>query len=94
MYAAYPRAEPDLKVYIVFVLARAAGDRPEVPFSYAEGQAGAFRRSDALDDLWSARDRMSAYGRALLLLALDEAATRVAASSPHGSWARRRRRAT
>jgi uncharacterized protein YfaS (alpha-2-macroglobulin family) len=30
-------------------------------------------RAEALNELWSARDRMSSYGRALLLLALDDA---------------------
>ena len=73
MQAANPRAQPDLKAYLVFVLGRAAADRQEVPYRTAEGQAGAFRRGEALDDLWSARDRMTAYGRALLLLALDDA---------------------
>jgi alpha-2-macroglobulin len=60
MYAENPRAEPDLKAYMAFVLGRAAGD------------AGVHNRSEALNELWSARDRMSAYGRALLLLALDD----------------------
>jgi uncharacterized protein YfaS (alpha-2-macroglobulin family) len=58
MYAEYPRAEPDLKAYMAFVLGRAGG----VP-----------NHSAMLDEIWSARDRMSSYGRALLLLALDEA---------------------
>jgi len=61
LYAQYPRAVPDLKAYIVFVLGRAAV------------QQGVYKHADALNDLWGARDRMSAYGRALLLLALDDA---------------------
>jgi len=58
MFAEYPRALPDLKAYIVYVLRRAA-------------PGGDYRRMT--DEVWAARDRMSAYGRALLLLALDEA---------------------
>ncbi len=61
LYAQYPRAVPDLKAYVVFVLGRV----PTPP--------GTYRHADALNDLWSARDRMSAYGRALTLLALDDA---------------------
>jgi uncharacterized protein YfaS (alpha-2-macroglobulin family) len=56
MYAEYPRAEPDLKAYMAYVLQRVS-------------------RADAamLDDVWQRRERMSAYGRGLLLLTLDEA---------------------
>ncbi len=61
LYAQYPRAVPDLKAYMLFVLGRT---RETVP---------SFAMTDALTDLWTARSRMSAYGRALLLLALDEA---------------------
>ncbi len=61
LYAQYPRAVPDLKAYVVFVLGRGA-EQPQ-----------GFSRATALDDLWSARDRMSSYGRALTLLALDAA---------------------
>jgi uncharacterized protein YfaS (alpha-2-macroglobulin family) len=58
MYAEYPRAVPDLKAYMAFVLGRA--------------DPGASMRP-RLDELWNARDRMTAYGRSLLLLALDDA---------------------
>jgi uncharacterized protein YfaS (alpha-2-macroglobulin family) len=58
MYAEYPRAEPDLKSYVAYALRRAAPDHDH---------------SARLNELWEARDRMSAYGRALLLLTLDDA---------------------
>ena len=58
LYGANPRAEPDLKAYMAFVLGRA-------------GAAGSGRVR--LDELWEARTRMSAYGRALLLMTLDAA---------------------
>ncbi len=58
MYDQFPRAEPDLKAYVVYVLARA---RP--------GDDHTAKRND----LWEARSRMSSYGRALLLLVLDDA---------------------
>ncbi|MEQ1758011.1 MAG: alpha-2-macroglobulin family protein [Vicinamibacterales bacterium] len=61
LYARYPRAVPDLKAYVVFVLGRTGV------------QIETYRHADALNDLWGARDRMSSYGRALLLLALDDA---------------------
>jgi hypothetical protein len=61
LYTEYPRAVPDLKAYVVFVLGRASDP--------AQG----FNRAAALDDLWGAVDRMSSYGRALTLLALDDA---------------------
>jgi uncharacterized protein YfaS (alpha-2-macroglobulin family) len=56
MYTEYPRAEPDLKSYMAYVLRRVAPERTNV-----------------FDELWAARARMSSYGRAFLLLALDEA---------------------
>jgi len=63
MYAEYPNAEPDLKAYMAYVLRRA------VP----EGETtGNYRHADALNQLWDARGRMSSYGRALLLLTLDD----------------------
>lgn len=71
LYAAFPRAEPDLRAYIVWVLGRALGRAAAVDW-HDGGRSGRFDRAPALDDLWNARERMSAYGRALLLLALDE----------------------
>ncbi len=77
MYAQHPRAVPDLKAYIAFVIGRAAGERDSIYYRRAEpgdgGSQGEYRRAEALNELWTARDRMSSYGRALLLLALDEA---------------------
>ena len=73
LYASYPRAEPDLKAYEAYVLQRAAQkDRPEVVW-YEDGQQSRYTHAAARDELWEARTRMSAYGRALLLLLLDEA---------------------
>lgn len=63
MYAEYPNAEPDLKAYMAYILRRASPDGDGL---------GNYRHADALNLLWDARSRMSAYGRALLLLTLDE----------------------
>ncbi|HYE85916.1 MAG TPA: MG2 domain-containing protein [Vicinamibacterales bacterium] len=71
LYAQYPRVEPDLKVYEAYVLQRAAASDAEIPW-YDEGQQGVYRHGAARDELWAMRSRMSAYGRALLLLLLDE----------------------
>ncbi|HXG89899.1 MAG TPA: MG2 domain-containing protein [Vicinamibacterales bacterium] len=57
LYAEFPRAEPDLKAYMAYVLRRS-----EVATASVD-----------LTPLWDARAHMSAYGRALLLLALDDA---------------------
>ncbi|MGH9160456.1 MAG: alpha-2-macroglobulin family protein, partial [Vicinamibacteraceae bacterium] len=62
LYAKYPRAVLELKAYETYVLALGRNEGVE---------ATAFDQRAALDALWSARGRMSAYGRALLLLALD-----------------------
>ncbi|HOG28560.1 MAG TPA: MG2 domain-containing protein [Vicinamibacterales bacterium] len=70
LYAEYPAALPDLKAYETYVLLAAAAAGFEAP---ARGEGKGWSRTAALDDLWSARDRMSAYGRSLLLLALDAA---------------------
>ncbi|MCC7125317.1 MAG: hypothetical protein IT178_10750 [Acidobacteria bacterium] len=72
MYLTYPRAEPDLKVYMAYVLRRAGGEDAQI-MSYGEGGAVTYAHATALDEVWSARSRMSAYGRALLLSLLDEA---------------------
>ena len=61
LYAEHPRAVPDLKAYIGYVLARAAE-----PLGIEDGDA-----PGRLDELWSARGRLSTYGQALLLLTLD-----------------------
>lgn len=67
LYHQYPRAVPDLKAYMAYVLAHSAAAGVQVyTRDGADYDAGA-----ALDELWTARGRMSAYGRALLLLTLD-----------------------
>ncbi len=72
LYAEYSRVEPDLKAYEAYVLQRTAADQAEIPW-YSEGRQGRYSHAAARDELWEMRSRMSAYGRALLLLALDEA---------------------
>ncbi|MGE0863775.1 MAG: alpha-2-macroglobulin [Vicinamibacterales bacterium] len=72
MYAAYPRVEPDLKAYEAYVLQRAAANEGEITW-YADGTEHRYAHQAARDELWDLRGRMSAYGRALLLLLLDEA---------------------
>jgi len=71
LYAQYPRVEPDLKAYEAYVLQRAAGTDNEIPW-FADDQQGRYSHAAARDELWNMRTRMSAYGRALLLLLLDE----------------------
>ncbi len=71
LYAQYPRVEPDLKAYEAFVLQRTAADQVEIPW-FAEGRQGTYSHAAARDELWEMRARMSAYGRSLLLLLLDE----------------------
>jgi uncharacterized protein YfaS (alpha-2-macroglobulin family) len=72
LYEQYPRAVPDLKAYMAFALQRAAPSRPQIDWFSREGR-GQYVHATARDELWAARDRMSPYGRALLLLLLDEA---------------------
>ncbi len=72
MYAAYPRVEPDLKVYEAYVLQRAAANEREISW-YADGTEHRYSHDTARNEVWEARSRMSAYGRALLLLLMDEA---------------------
>lgn len=72
LYADYPRVEPDLKVYEAYVLQRAAANETVISW-YDEGTERRYTHAAARDEAWEARSRMSAYGRALLLLLLDEA---------------------
>jgi uncharacterized protein YfaS (alpha-2-macroglobulin family) len=72
LYLEYPRAVPDLKAYMAYALQHAVGDRATIEW-FAEGSRGQYLHATARDEVWAARDRMSAYGRALLLLLLDEA---------------------
>ena len=71
MYAVNPRALPDLKVYMAYVLKRAMPDTGEI-VSWAESGAITYSQAAALEEAWTARDRMSALGRAQLLALLDE----------------------
>ena len=67
LYREYPRAVPALKAYMIYVLARAAAAGLE-----AEDRDGSpFDRKIAIDEAWNARERLTPYGRALLLLTLD-----------------------
>lgn len=66
-YGAYPRAVPDLKAYMAYVLALAA-TRRVVPETSG---GGAFSLDTAVAGLWESHDRLSPYGRGLLLLALQ-----------------------
>jgi len=69
LYTAYPRAIPDLKAYEAYVLERV--DRSQA--ADEDGGRQAVAAKDRLEELWNARNRMSNYGRALLLLALQTA---------------------
>ena len=71
LYAHYPRVEPDLKAYEAFVLQRAAAKEPQI-ISFVDGKQQQYVHADARNELWDMRSRMSPYGRALLLLLLDE----------------------
>jgi uncharacterized protein YfaS (alpha-2-macroglobulin family) len=66
----YPRVEPDLKAYEAYVLQRVSTDATISWF--AESSQGVYSHEVAGTELWDMRGRMSAYGRALLLLLLDE----------------------
>jgi len=72
MYVAYPRVEPDLKVYEAYVLQRATPAGDEISW-FTDGTRHTYSHVTARDEVWALRSRMSAYGRALLLLLLDEA---------------------
>ena len=72
MYLDYPRAVPELKAYVVWVLGRALGDRPEVQV-WRDGESRTYTQRNALDEVWNARGQMSPYGQALLTLALAAA---------------------
>jgi alpha-2-macroglobulin len=67
LYRKYPRATPALKAYMVYVMERAAADAYEA----GDLEDGPFVLKTALEDVYSSRDSLTPYGRALLLLALD-----------------------
>ncbi len=72
LYAQYPRVEPDLKAYEAYVLYRAAGSDATISW-FADNTQGTYAHEAARAELWALRGKMSAYGRSLLLLLLDEA---------------------
>jgi uncharacterized protein YfaS (alpha-2-macroglobulin family) len=67
LFDQYPRAVPDLKAYMAFVLAEVEAT-PQAVYVDPTGPSPA---SQAVDEAWARRERMSAYGQALTLLALD-----------------------
>lgn len=72
LYAQYPRAVPDLKAYEVLVLARSqATATPPADADAGETPTAGVNVVTALDELWSARGRMTPSGQALLLMTLD-----------------------
>ncbi len=66
LYVRYPRAVPDLKAYMAYVLADLQ-TTSHLPSSVTRPPNG----SVAVEEAWARRDGMSAYGQALVLLALD-----------------------
>jgi uncharacterized protein YfaS (alpha-2-macroglobulin family) len=68
LYARYPRAVPELKAYMTWTMAQAIAQNVK-PDAAEDGAP--FDVKAALDDLWSKRATMTAYGKSLLLLALD-----------------------
>jgi uncharacterized protein YfaS (alpha-2-macroglobulin family) len=71
MYVTAPRALPDLKVYMAYVLKRALPDSAEI-LSWAESGSITYSHAAALNDAWAARGRMSPLGQAQLVALLDE----------------------
>ena len=69
LYAEYPRAIPELKVYSTYVLLLGAAQG--IGVQNDSDEAKGWTQKTALDELWNARTRMTAYGQSLLLLALD-----------------------
>jgi uncharacterized protein YfaS (alpha-2-macroglobulin family) len=66
LFVQYPRAVPDLKAYMAYVLAQLQATN-HLPASMTRPPNG----SVAVEQAWLGPDRMSAYGQALMLLALD-----------------------
>lgn len=69
LFKEYPRAVPDLKAYMAYVLTLA-----QTPPSKAGGEARASSSSEGtqpVEEAWSRRSAMTPYGQALLLLSLD-----------------------
>ncbi len=70
MYAEYPRAIPELKAYSTYVILLTGAQGIKTGEDVEEGTRP-WSQNAALDELWAARSRMTAYGQSLLLLALD-----------------------
>ncbi len=68
LYAKYPKAVPELKAYITYVLVLAAS-RGAIGNDYGDGPT--WEQDAAVTELWNARDRMTPYGQALLLQTLN-----------------------
>jgi alpha-2-macroglobulin len=69
-FTQYPRAVPDLKAYMAYVLALAA-TAPSDEGRGSLAHRGVEGARDVTTKAWEARERMSPYGRALLVLTLD-----------------------
>ncbi len=69
LYAKYPKAVPELKAYLTYVLVLAES-RGIDAVDYSDDPK--WERDPALAEVWDARTRMTAYGQSLLLLALNE----------------------
>jgi hypothetical protein len=67
LFATYPRAVPDLKAYMTYVLTQVES----APAGPGGADSSALTPAQAIAETWPTRDRMSPYGQALLLLALD-----------------------
>ncbi len=67
LFDRYPRAVPDLKAYMAYVLAEVQST-PRLGFADMNRPTAA---SQAVEQAWGRRDGMSAYGQVLMLLALD-----------------------
>jgi hypothetical protein len=67
LFDTYPRAVPDLKAYMAYVLTEAQVT-PE-PDGASQGRSDAGRQ--AVDQAWARRASMTPYGQALMLLSLD-----------------------
>lgn len=70
IYAQYPKMIPELKAYMLYTLGQAKALAPQ---DTNDSTDVAFDPKAAIDEVWAARERMSPYGRVLLLLTLDAA---------------------
>lgn len=68
LYVQYPRAVPDLKAYELYVLSLAQARGLDAAPGAGDRR---FDLTQALEEVWTARDRLSSYGRSWLILSLD-----------------------